>query len=63
MINAVSSENHIECIHTLCVQNGEFILLRNMGYSDWAEITRGTDFIRNGGSLFQEFAKRNSGNL
>jgi uncharacterized protein YegP (UPF0339 family) len=63
LINVVYSENHTEFIHTLCAQNGEFILLKNTGYSDWAEITRGTDFIRNGRSLFQEFARRNLGNL
>jgi len=63
VINAVYSENHAEFIHTLCVQNGEFILLKNIVYSDWDEITTGTDFIRNGSGLFKEFVRRNSGNL
>jgi len=63
VINVVYSENHTEFIHTLCVQNGEFILLRNIGYSDWDEITTGKDFMLIGSGLFQEFARRNSRNL
>jgi len=41
LINFVYSENHTEFIHTLCVQNGEFILLKNIGHSEWNEITTG----------------------